>query len=201
MAATAASVPSSTTGLSTFNPTPSFSALSALMIWSPKPGHTTTGVPFARDSVKLFCPPCVRKTLTPSASTRCCGKLGAHTAFAGSCKSGPRGSSWTPNETTKSTLSSLPKVSRAPPQAARQSSQPVRLPATPDCPCQPLTGWLEVRSVPILTRTTSLPAFLASFTRRSTSACAPSMTCAAPGSAGASSSSGPTYLKWVPRSL
>mmetsp|Transcript_33731 Transcript_33731/g.101580 ORF Transcript_33731/g.101580 Transcript_33731/m.101580 type:complete len:258 (+) Transcript_33731:70-843(+) len=126
-AADAASSPSSGSGLSTFSPTPRSTAFWLFTTWSPKPGQTSTGVPCARDSMKLFCPPCVRKRSTPSLSRSTCGRFGTHTALGGGARS-PSASCCGPRATRMSAPSSAdsaPKASKAPPQAARQSSRPV----------------------------------------------------------------------------
>mmetsp|Transcript_142886 Transcript_142886/g.356070 ORF Transcript_142886/g.356070 Transcript_142886/m.356070 type:complete len:339 (-) Transcript_142886:1023-2039(-) len=126
------SVPASGSGLSTFRPTPRATALAAFTIWSPAPGHTTTGVPCERDSVKLFCPPCVRKRSTPTLRRSTCGSTGAQIAFEGATSS-PRGSAWGPRATTSSgpapavsAPAETPKASKAPAHAPRHNSRPVR---------------------------------------------------------------------------
>mmetsp|Transcript_78656 Transcript_78656/g.255356 ORF Transcript_78656/g.255356 Transcript_78656/m.255356 type:complete len:268 (-) Transcript_78656:1180-1983(-) len=90
-ATAAASCPASGSGLGTCKPTPMTSAFSAFTTWSPKPGHTSSGTPLAKPSVKLFCPPCVRKASTPKRSTSTCGTTGKHNALAGGSRS-PNGS-------------------------------------------------------------------------------------------------------------
>mmetsp|Transcript_95356 Transcript_95356/g.278817 ORF Transcript_95356/g.278817 Transcript_95356/m.278817 type:complete len:240 (+) Transcript_95356:325-1044(+) len=162
-AAASASAPASGSGLSTWSPTPRAAAFLAFTGWSPKLGQTTTGVPCMSDSVKLFWPPCVRKRSTPALSSSTCGSTGAQSALAGASRS-PRGLSCGPSETTSSgpaKASEAPKASKAPDQAAWQSSRPVRprgLPSAPTPrPSQPTPGASPVMTVPMLTSTTDRP--------------------------------------------
>mmetsp|Transcript_33954 Transcript_33954/g.85831 ORF Transcript_33954/g.85831 Transcript_33954/m.85831 type:complete len:277 (+) Transcript_33954:249-1079(+) len=158
-----ASPHTSGSGRGTCKPTPRASALRALTGWSPNPGHTTTGAPFAKPSVKLFCPPCVRKAATPARRMSTCGSTGRQSALAGGSNS-PKASGCGPRETTRSGPSSAvsaPKASKAPPHAEWQSSRPVKPCCSPSAPVtrpsHPISGWSPVMTVPMLTNTTERP--------------------------------------------
>mmetsp|Transcript_1783 Transcript_1783/g.5635 ORF Transcript_1783/g.5635 Transcript_1783/m.5635 type:complete len:354 (+) Transcript_1783:506-1567(+) len=185
-AAAAASCPCAGTGRSTRSPTPRATAFCAFTGWSPKPGQTTTGTPAASASVKLFWPPCVRKRSTPAFSTSTCGRTGRQRAFAGA-RSGPSASGCGPSDTSRSGPSSgpsAPKASKTPPQAAWQSSRPVRPrrspPAATARASQPKSGLSPVITVPMLARTTLRPASRASFSRARGSPRCPTPCCRCP---------------------
>mmetsp|Transcript_134391 Transcript_134391/g.318583 ORF Transcript_134391/g.318583 Transcript_134391/m.318583 type:complete len:202 (-) Transcript_134391:715-1320(-) len=177
------------------------SALIALAIWSAKPGQTTTGTPAINDSMKLFCPPCVKKRSTPARRSSTWGKWGRHRALLGTVRFS-KASGWDPMATTSSgawsTAPCTPKASKAADQAAWQSC----LPVTPfgfsvpslGTSCQPTVLVSETRMVPMLTRITWRPALRASLTA-CTGSTGPSTRCG-----GVSSSKGPTGTNVAPAS-